>query len=171
MTRFIAVLLVGVLDWSCACIGKACRLKDANEADYLIFWGPYPGDAPDQFDRIGPLAARLGTTGDGKRRQLGFSPGIPFWLGQEAVVNQALRRAFDTAKKTNVAVDFLIDVTSDGTKGPISGTGTIRRSPATTPTTGRTWSGTTGRAGPTSGGTLLPRGRRRHLRTCATIAR
>ena len=109
MTKFIAVLLVGVLGWSCACIGETCSLKDANEVEYLIFWGPYPGDAPDQFDRIGPLAARLGTTGDGKRRQLGFGPGIPFWLGQESVINQALRRAFDTAKRTNVAAHFLID--------------------------------------------------------------
>lgn len=109
MTRFIAVLLVGILGWSCACMGETCSLNDHTETKYLVFWGPYPGDAPDQLDRIGPLAARLGTTGDGKRRQLGFGPGIPFWTGQQVLVREAIRQAFDTAKRTNVAADFLID--------------------------------------------------------------
>ena len=109
MTKFAAVLLVAVLGWSCACVGETCTLQDTNEIEYLVFWGPYPGDAPDQFDRIGPLAARIGTTGDGKTRQLGFGPGIPFWLGREAAVNEALRRAFETAKRTNVAAHFVID--------------------------------------------------------------
>ena len=57
MTKFAAVLLVAVLGWSCACVDETCTPQDTNEMEYLVFWGPYPGGAPDQFDRIGPLAA------------------------------------------------------------------------------------------------------------------
>ena len=110
MRKFISVLLISLLGLPNPCAAsETCSLKNANEIEYLIFWGPYPGDAPDPLDRIGPLAAWLGTTGDGTARQLGFGPGIPFWVGSESVIKQAIHRAFETAKQTNVAAHFLVD--------------------------------------------------------------
>lgn len=112
MRRSMAVFLVSAsaLIWSTAGIAsEACRTSGADDTKYLIFWGPYPGDAPDPLDRIGPLATRVGTTGDGKTRQLGFGPGIPFWTANELVIRHAIRRAFDTARRTNVAAHFLVD--------------------------------------------------------------
>lgn len=110
MRRFLAVLLIGLFGWWNACLAsEGCGVRDAMEREYLIFWGPWPGSAPDPLDRIGPLAAKIGTTGDGKIRQLGFGPGIPFWVRDESSVRQAIRRAFDTARRTNVAAHFLVD--------------------------------------------------------------
>ena len=106
----LAVLLAGLFGWSNACLAdEGCSVNGANDIEYLIFWGPYPDDAPDPRDRIGPLAAKLGTTGDGKTRQLGFGPGIPFWVRNEAEIRRAIARAFDTARRTNVAAHFLVD--------------------------------------------------------------
>lgn|SRR6266446_973322 len=110
MRKFLVFLLVGLFGWSNVCMaGTACSINNANEIKYLIFWGPYAGDAPDPLDRIGLLATKLGTTGDGKTRQLGFGPGIPFWVRSEASIGLAIRRAFDTAERTNVAAHFLVD--------------------------------------------------------------
>jgi hypothetical protein len=110
MRKFLAALLVGLFGWSNMCMAsETCTMNDANEIKYLIIWGPYPGDAPDPLDRIGPLATMLGTTGDGETRQLGFGPGIPFWVRNELSIRQAIQRAFDTAKRTNVAAHFLVD--------------------------------------------------------------
>ena len=84
MTKLFTVLLVGLFGWSNACLASGgCSVRDPTDIEYLIFWGPWPGEAPDPLDRIGPLAAKVGTTGDGKTRQLGFGPGIPFWVRDE----------------------------------------------------------------------------------------
>jgi hypothetical protein len=113
MRKFLVFLFVGLVSWSNACVVSAtCNINNANDIEYLIFWGPYAGEAPDPLDRIGPLATMLGTTGDGKTRQLGFGPGIPFWVRNELNelrIRQAIKRAFDTAKRTNVAAHFLVD--------------------------------------------------------------
>jgi hypothetical protein len=110
MIRFFAALVIGLFSWLNVCLaGSSCVVNAANEIEYLVIWGPYPGDAPDPLDRIGPLAAKIGTTGDGKTRQLAFGPGIPFWVRDEPGIRQAIRRAFDTARQTNVAAHFLVD--------------------------------------------------------------
>ena len=110
MRKFLAILLIGLFACSNACVASGmCGANDAREIEYLIFWGPWPGDAPDPLDRIGPLAAKLGTTGDGGTRQLGFGPGIPIWVRHEPSISQAIKRAFDTAKRTNVAAHFIVD--------------------------------------------------------------
>lgn len=110
MTKLFTVLLVGLFGWSNACLASGgCSVRDPTDIEYLIFWGPWPGEAPDPLDRIGPLAAKVGTTGDGKTRQLGFGPGIPFWVRDKSSIREAIRRAFDTARRTNVAAHFLVD--------------------------------------------------------------
>lgn len=110
MRKLVAILLAALLGWTNAAVASGgCTTGDADETKYLVIWGPYPGNAPDPLDRIGPLARMIGTTGNGKTRQLGFGPGIPFWVGHEADIAQAIKRAFDTARRTNVAALFLVD--------------------------------------------------------------
>jgi hypothetical protein len=58
---------------------------------------------------VDDFAAKLGITGDGTKRQLGFGTGIPVWARDEANIVQEIRQGFDTAKRTNVAVHFRVD--------------------------------------------------------------
>jgi hypothetical protein len=87
----------------------ACSANDADDIEYLIFWPPLPGATPDSYGSIDDFAAKLGTTGDGTTRQLGFGARIPVWLRDEPNIVQAIRQGFDTAKRTNVAVHFNVD--------------------------------------------------------------
>lgn len=61
--------------------GSKIGLPDRN---YLIDLG------------VDDLAAKLGTTGDGTTRQLGFDAGIPVWERDESNVAQAIKQSFDT---------------------------------------------------------------------------
>ena len=80
-------------------------LKDFADIEYLVFWGPLP----ERLGSVDDFAAKLGTTGDGKARQLGLGEGIPFFVRDELEIVSAIRQAFDTARRTNVAVHFNVD--------------------------------------------------------------
>jgi hypothetical protein len=87
-------------------------VNDADDIEYLVFMPPLPGagPTPDLFSRsIEAFAAKLGTTGDGKTRQLGFGFGFPFFVSNEAEIRKAIKQGFDFAKQTNVAVNFPVD--------------------------------------------------------------
>jgi hypothetical protein len=86
--------------------------NDAHDIEYLVFMPPLPGagPTPDLFSRsIQAFAAKLGTTGDGKTRQLGFGFGFPFFVSNESEIRKAIKQGFDFAKQTNVAVHFPVD--------------------------------------------------------------
>jgi hypothetical protein len=91
-----------------AASSNACGTSAANDIKYLIFWPPLPG-ANNQSLAVDEFAAQLGTTGDGTTRQLGFGDGIPIWAGNDSTIVQAIKRNFDTAKRTNVAIHFVVD--------------------------------------------------------------
>jgi hypothetical protein len=112
MRKFLATLLavVGLFAWSKACVASGtCSTHDPNDIEYLIFWGPVPGATLDTSRSIDDFAKKLGTTGDGKTRQLGFGARIPVWVSDEANIVSAIRQGFDTAKRTNIAVHFNVD--------------------------------------------------------------
>ena len=79
----------------------ACNLNDADDIEYLIFW--------DGYNSIDDFVAKLGITGDGVTRQLGFGAIIPVWVPDKSYIIQAIKEGFDTAKRTNVAVHFNAD--------------------------------------------------------------
>jgi hypothetical protein len=84
----------------------------ANNADtqYLLFWPPLPGATPEGLgESIRAFAAKLGTTGDGKTRQLGFGAFIPIFASDESIIAKAINLGFMIAQHTNVAVLFLVD--------------------------------------------------------------
>ena len=85
-----------------------CSANDANDIEYLIFWPGLPGATRETLG-VDDFAAKLGTTGDGTTRQLGFGTGIPVWARDESNIVQEIRQGFDTAKRTNVAVHFNVD--------------------------------------------------------------
>ena len=74
---------------------------DGDDIEYLVFW--------DGYNSIDDFVAKLGTTGDGTTRQLGFGAIIPVWVPDESYIVQAIKQAFDTARRTNVAVHFNVD--------------------------------------------------------------
>jgi hypothetical protein len=86
-----------------------CSANDANDIEYLVFWGPLPGTTNNYEARIKDFAAKVGTTGDGKTRQLGFGASIPIFVSDESKIAQAIKQSFDIAKRTNVAVHFNVD--------------------------------------------------------------
>ncbi len=81
----------------------------ANDIKYLVLWGPVPGGRDNPLQGIGAFAAKLGTTGDGKTRQLGAGALIPVWWSDERKIVQSIREAFYIARRTNVAVHFNVD--------------------------------------------------------------
>ncbi len=81
----------------------------ANDIEYLIFWPPLPGDNLPDVNGINGVVARLGTTGDGKTRQLGVGGGIPIWVSDDSKISQEIKVRFDIAKQTNTAAHFLVD--------------------------------------------------------------
>jgi len=87
---------------------RGCGANDAHDTAYLIFWPPLPG-ANSETLAVGEFAAKLGTTGDGARRQLGFGVGIPVWSADERQIVREIKHGFDIAKRTNVAVHFNVD--------------------------------------------------------------
>jgi hypothetical protein len=90
---------------------SVCRVNDANDIAYLVFWPPLPGTWPCTYGSIEDFAARLGTTGDGTTRQLGVGARIPVWVRDESIIIQAIREGFDTAMRANVAVHFnVVDI-------------------------------------------------------------
>jgi len=91
-----------------AASSSTCSTNAANDIKYLLFWPPLPG-ASNESLAVDDFAAKLGTTGDGTTRQLGFGDGIPVWVGNDSTIVQAIKRNFDTAKRTNVAVHFVVD--------------------------------------------------------------
>lgn len=94
-----------------------CSADHANDIEYLVFWPPLPGtinNLDNNLDNnleasIKDFIAKLGTTGDGKTRQLGFGAGIPIFVSDESKIAQAIKQSFDIAKRTNVAVHFNVD--------------------------------------------------------------
>ncbi len=94
--------------------GGMCSANNVNDIEYLIFWPPLPGatfgSSPEVFARsIKDFAAKLGTTGDGKTRQLGFGASIPVFVSDESQIPRAIKQLFDMARQTNVAVHFNVD--------------------------------------------------------------
>lgn len=88
---------------------ETCRANNSSDIEYLIFWPPVPvGHLPD-VKGINSFAAKLGTTGDGKTRQLGVGGGIPVWVSDEAKIVREIKLRFDIAKQTNTAAHFLLD--------------------------------------------------------------
>ena len=89
----------------------ACGANAPNDIQYLVFWPPLPGAPSEGLDEnsIRALAAKLGTTGDGKTRQLGFGTGLPIWLNDRSKIAPWIRLMFEIAKRTNVAVHFNVD--------------------------------------------------------------
>lgn len=79
--------------------------NDPDGIEYLIFWEPLPPG----LGGIDNFTAKLGTTGDGKTRQLGLGAGIPFFVRDESNIASAIKQGFDIAKRTNVAVHFNVD--------------------------------------------------------------
>ena len=115
MRRFLAVLLpvfgfLGAPDLSQSAANRfsssaipqdgTCSVND-DDIEYLVFW--------DGYNSIDDFVAKLGTTGDGTTRQLGFGAIIPVWVPDESYIVQAIKQAFDTARRTNVAVHFNVD--------------------------------------------------------------
>lgn len=87
-----------------------CRANATNDIEYLVFWTPLPGATPDTLgESIKSLAAKLGTTGDGKTRQLAFGVSLPFFVSDEAQTVRAIGESFEIARLTNVAVHFNFD--------------------------------------------------------------
>jgi hypothetical protein len=84
-----------------------CRTNDTNDIEYLNFWPPLPTGKPD-LSGIRALAGRLGTSGNGKTRQLSIGDGIPVFASDASIVHQ-IRMRFDIARQTNVAVHFHVD--------------------------------------------------------------
>ncbi len=80
----------------------------ADDIAYLIFWPPLPG-ANSRSLAVGEFAEKLGTTGDGVTRQLGFGVGIPVWAPDPSIIRREIKQHFETARRTNVAVHFLVD--------------------------------------------------------------
>jgi hypothetical protein len=87
-----------------------CGASHSGDIEYLVFWPPLPGTG---FFSSGieDFVGRLGTTGDGRTRQLGIGERIPVWVrvGDEARIVQAIRAGFDRARRTNTAVFFVVD--------------------------------------------------------------
>ena len=81
----------------------------ANDIKYLVLWGPVPGGRDNPLQGIGAFAAKLGTTGDGRTRQLGAGALIPVWWSDERKIVQSIREAFYIARRTKVAVHFNVD--------------------------------------------------------------
>jgi len=88
---------------------STCDLSDNNDIEYLIFGSPLPGNYLPDVNGINGLAAKLGTTGDGKTRQLGVADGIPVWVSDDAKIVQRIKMRFEMTKQTNGAVHFNID--------------------------------------------------------------
>jgi len=86
--------------------------NDAHDVAYLVFMPPLPGAGPTPAlfsHSIQAFAEKLGATGDGKTRQLGFGFGIPFFVSDESAIRKAIKQGFDFAKQTDVAVHFVVD--------------------------------------------------------------
>jgi hypothetical protein len=84
-----------------------CSANNTNDIEYLNFWPPLPAGKPD-LSGIRDLAARLGTSGDGKTRQLAVGAGIPIFVSDASIAHE-IRLRFDIARQTNVAVHFNVD--------------------------------------------------------------
>jgi hypothetical protein len=77
----------------------------------LIFWPALPGvTSASNFEAgIKNFAAKLGTTGDGKNRQLGFGNDIPIFIADQEKIARVIKADFDMARHTNVAIHFNVD--------------------------------------------------------------
>src|SRR5262249_36551880 len=73
------------------------------------FWPPLPGGNLPDVKGIDGVARRLGTTGDGKTRQLGVGDGIPVWVSDQSKITERIKMRFDMAKQTNTSVHFNVD--------------------------------------------------------------
>jgi hypothetical protein len=103
---------------SAAVRDDSCGANDANDIAYLNFWPPLPGPAPGTYGSIDDLVAKLGTTGDGRTRQLAVGAAIPVWVQDDAIIAEAIKESFETAIRTNVAVHFYVDDHIDWDKRP-----------------------------------------------------
>ncbi len=102
----VGFLACGELVWAA---DGSCRANDAYDTEYLIFWPPLAGATPGTYGSVEDFAARLGTTGDGKTRQLGYGASIPVLVRDESRIARETKQGFDTARRTNVAVHFNVD--------------------------------------------------------------
>jgi hypothetical protein len=113
MRKLVAILLTFVGFLACGELARAadgtCHANDANDTEYLIFWPPLPGATPGSYGSVGDFAARLGTTGNGTTRQLGYGASIPVLVRDESKIAREIKQGFDTARRTNVAVHFNVD--------------------------------------------------------------
>ena len=111
MRKFLSILLVvSLFTWSKAVMASGpCGANNSSDIAYLIFWPPLPGEKLPDVAGINSVVARLGTTGDGKTRQLGVGGGIPVWASSDAKIVREIQLRFDIAKQTNTAAHFLVD--------------------------------------------------------------
>ncbi len=91
-----------------------CSADATHDIAYLLFWPPLPGtntsSTSEQYiQSIKDFARKLGTTGDGKTRQLAFGASIPVLVHDESQIPRAIKMAFDIARQNNVAVHFAVD--------------------------------------------------------------
>jgi|SRR5450432_1391780 len=110
--------------------GRQAPTVAADEIQYLIFGAnmePPPPDATKTAEMYAPvfyeyidshvaeILKKVGATGDGTKRQLGFMSILPVWLwntgsGQNnASIDEFIKQAFEVAKKRNMAVYFTLD--------------------------------------------------------------
>lgn len=102
----VLLALLGAALWQKSATAQgACSANDPTDIEYLIFWQPLP----QMVGTIQDFVQKLGTTGDGKTRQLGLGAGIPFFIRNESEITSAIKQAFDIARRTNVAVHFNVD--------------------------------------------------------------
>ena len=95
-------------------------IRFGAETQYLVFEVPIDAvldsPEPEVFGRIdaavADLVRRVGTTGDGRVRQLGFVIGIPAWIADRLYPQRIpvfIREAFRVAAKRGVAVHLTIE--------------------------------------------------------------
>jgi hypothetical protein len=87
--------------------------QEANDIQYLVFWAGLPGAANSGNDgfvaSIRNFATKLGTSGNGRTRQLGFGNDIPIFVSDESRIAKQIKLNFEFAKETNVAICFSVD--------------------------------------------------------------
>ncbi len=114
LTIFLMMLASTNVQESAAASDAACDAKNTDALQYLIFWGLIP----QLRGNVDNFKENLGTTGDGKTRQLGFGDRIPFFMSDELIIPRAIHESFNIAKRTNIAVHFNVDDHVDWVRRP-----------------------------------------------------
>lgn len=106
--------------------GTSSSIKTTDEVQYLDFVLPFVGLFENTGDGAGDAAqihalldadvasliSRIGATGDGKTRQLGFHYSIPLWAAEGRFPGKAvniIQQSFKVARERNIAVHFSLE--------------------------------------------------------------